>query len=912
MNGKNSHRLIGSFLIILFGVLCQFNQLIFLERASAQFNSANWSWSAGPPKVFSSIVVADVASALCPGYYKTKNVVGGSELSKVCMADGDNINFGIFYANSNFLPVVGLGYDAKLYRLNGICGQFDNCLYLSGSDTLVTKQYLINGIVRSLIIYKNFTNRLAQSISPLSSEIEYYFDSSNPDFVFMSEAGYAWPVSGIGASSNGKWLAIEFRQRGIGLLNIETMQMKRISTMAFSYGTGRDPVSELAVSNEGRQVAIMGANSGMTILDVSLECGDEATDERMSSVFPITERCSESPVVFSDFIDHFSIASHPKFNDDGGELSFFVSSYASELREVSLRATGYDGQRLDYLALGDSFSSGEGESDDSYYLPGTNVDNEKCHLSTRSYPYLLASLSSINLDNMKSVACSGATTADVVGEDTFYFGQGSRLGSNGLVLNDSDVVAMQTEAKASFLPGRVHQVSFVKKYQPKIISLGIGGNDAGFMDKLKACLAPGTCDWVSDPQKREQVADEIKDLFSTFVSTYEDLHNSSSNSNIYVVGYPKMVDSNGECDFVTELMLNKDERQFMNEAVIYINQVIAAAAKRVGVTYLDIQDSYGGQTLCGGIQPSAVNSVKLGDDISLIGQSDWFRFIGQESFHANPLGHFFAAQTIFESTGGLSEKNLCSTVDSTCPENVLAPEPSTYWAPDGPHDYPKLKSASFVISYNDAQYRLEKQIILPKLSLMPNSLVRIEICSTPQLLGEFVVASDGSLNIGVDLPGDLGEGYHTVFIKGSTYSGEPINLYQVIKYESMLYIPELPIIQPQPLEPGDSVFKDGLEKDSPEINKSDVTNAGNNVAIIGSVSQRLINTGELAIGQIKFDISAGDPVVLGYSAINSVTDSSAQASVQPGVSAKYLYILIFFVAISLISILIIYFYRLKL
>jgi len=218
----------------------------------------------------------------------------------------------------------------------------------------------------------------------------------------------------------------------------------------------------------------------------------------------------------------------------------------------------------------------------------------------------------------------------------------------------------------------------------------------------------------------------------------------------------------------------------MNEAVLYLNQIIEAAAKKVGIKYLDIQDSYGNHALCGSAQPTAVNSIKFGDDIGPVNGADWLKFIGQESFHANPIGHNYAANSIIESIDNILSYNNCSGMIVVCPTEVTIPEPSNYWIPENYHNYPSLRLSNFI---SDSVESVDKKLItLPHQSLKPNSSVVIEINSTPQLLGQFQVSSEGSLYVTVDLPVDFSEGYHTIHIYGTSYSGESVDLYQVIKY----------------------------------------------------------------------------------------------------------------------------------
>lgn len=91
--------------------------------------------------------------------------------------------------------------------------------------------------------------------------------------------------------------------------------------------------------------------------------------------------------------------------------------------------------QLDYLAMGDSYSSGEGDTAamGSHYRRGTNVPGgvlhprEMCHVSDRSYPFLLQKWLMPG-GTMQSVACSGAVAAqDYTGSEWGYKGQNSRL-----------------------------------------------------------------------------------------------------------------------------------------------------------------------------------------------------------------------------------------------------------------------------------------------------------------------------------------------------------------------------------------------------------------------------------------------------------------------------------------------------
>lgn len=768
-------------IIISLAILFSFVMAGLSQKVSAEIGSTSWSWVNGRPTVLSSRVIKGLDFSSCNTKMQFLDVAGELGSREMCVNENDRIHFGSnYYPSEGFRSFVSIGYDKKMYTLNSPCAYYDSCIYMPNSDTLVTKQYLINGYVRSLVIYKNFTSRLTPSLRLLTKE--YNFDASDPDYVFKNDKGYAWPIGGIGASDDGRWLGIEFRQRGFGILDVNDFTVRMVSSFAFSYGTGYDPSSEIAVSDGGRQIAIVGLNAGLNLFEINSECGDIIKNGDMDNLGYLFKPCQAIKVDSASFINRFFYAIKPRFSRDGGELSFYATSYIGDTRDVVIRAAGYGGMFLNYLALGDSFTSGEGELDDSYYNSGTNIDHEKCHVSSRSYPYLISALSNINPVYMKSVACSGAKTIDIIDSGSDYQGQGGRLGKSSLGLGDFDRVMYKNDALYQFTPGRALQNDFVGHYKPKIVTVGIGGNDVGFFDKLLACMSNDVCSWAGTSKGKEMTALEIKGFYNKLVNTYQKVHEKSPNSLVYAVGYPKVIDSSGDCGLVVGAMLDKTEREFMNESVAYLNKVINAAARNVGIKYIDIENSYGDSVLCGKTKPIAMNGVKYGDDSSLFKDSDWFKVIGQESFHPNNFGHKYTAESIFRSVGDIMNYKYCSDGETVCPVTTSAPEPSAYWMPGSVHDYPSQRIANYVFSNESNQYGRRKHLLLSDGSLSPNSEVSVEITSQASLIGEYKVDGRGSLSVDIELPNNISEGYHTMHLYGNTYSGESVELYQVIEY----------------------------------------------------------------------------------------------------------------------------------
>jgi len=756
--------------VILIFLAILANTLPNSSTANAETNSG-WSWLENPPTVVYSKPIANIDSDNCQGYYTVLSIAGEAGDKLTCMYEGSGVKFGTYMSKSGYKSAVTFLYDGVMHQIDGFCADGVQCLYLPDIDALAAKQAGHSG---SLFLYKNFKSRLKGYINVGTMSYNYTFDRSNPTYIFKNKSGIDWNTGSISASKNGKWLIVELTENGIGLLNTDTLEMKQISSLRRYYGRGMDPVVELAISNNGQTAAIMGQNAGIEILDGLSDCGKDITSVNTIDSY-IAQPCQHPAIDFSKVINVMVGAYHPRFSDDGAELNIYAKSAYGFTNEALIRAGGYNKKTLDYLAMGDSYSSGQGETDDSYYLPGTNSGKDNCHNSTRSYPYLIVKLSNINPESMRSVACSGAVTKDIAEDGNVYYGQGDRLKQLDVIQQ----INRQTESKLFFTPGVVRQDIFANINYPRLITIGIGGNDIGFMEKLQSCLGLGSCNWATDPQKKEQTALEIKSLFSTLLSTYASIHESSPDSKIYAVGYPKIIDENSTCNLKIGALLSKDERKFMNEGISYVNQVVKAASERFGIKYLDIEDSYGDNIICGSAKPSAVNDIAFGDDIGPIDGSRWLRLVGSESFHPNAIGHIFAANAIDKSVGNLFDFNYCADLSVICPnEKIVAPAPSEYWIPAETHDYPRQQIANFVTDIDI----LQKQINLISYSLTPESTVNIELNSIPRNLGEFKASDDGSLNVSIKLPDDTEEGFHTIHIYGTSFSGTQIDLYQVIKY----------------------------------------------------------------------------------------------------------------------------------
>ena len=120
-----------------------------------------------------------------------------------------------------------------------------------------------------------------------------------------------------------------------------------------------------------------------------------------------------------------------------------------------------------YLALGDSYSSGEGAIDlagDPAFDKSTDTSVNKCHRSVHAYAYQIKSARGFADSNFMFKACSGALVADFV----------ANVGKVGQWNEGPQLDAIAPAA---------HQNAEIN-----LITVSVGGNDAGFAQILDNCV----------------------------------------------------------------------------------------------------------------------------------------------------------------------------------------------------------------------------------------------------------------------------------------------------------------------------------------------------------------------------------------------------------------------------------------
>lgn len=275
-----------------------------------------------------------------------------------------------------------------------------------------------------------------------------------------------------------------------------------------------------------------------------------------------------------------------------------------------------------FVAMGDSFSSGEGVEPFTY---DSSSGLDACDRSTAAYSQLLPDRIS-GLHSPYFVACSGAVTADLY-KPNHSTNLLSKPGG-GYQLEPPQMDALRSDTK--------------------LVTLTIGGNDLGFAGIMAKCVAVAG---GGDP--RCQTSAEAKALSARLAALssssdqpsgtlgagntqiyswqkiIRDIHSKAPNARIAIAGYPQLVDPKGvgwivngsnRC-IIGDDVLNgsgdpgsgsnsgpsvglsifKDEANWISAQIQTVNDAIRTAVADSGVTqasYIPVDSAFKGHALC--------------------------------------------------------------------------------------------------------------------------------------------------------------------------------------------------------------------------------------------------------------------------------------------------------------------------
>ena len=618
------------------------------------------------------------------------------------------------------------------------------------------------GGVNAYNAYLNFTGNAADALgSAQAGDGQVTHKINVPPTVSLKDvSGQLLPTrtDTLSFSANGLWMVVDVPFIGTIRVNTETFAVLPFGD-SLNYNIGLDPGLQTAITSDGRYAAV--ASRSFTIFRLY----------DLSTCAPVPAHITGKVACSSVDLWPFMLQQVPGFTGVGRlrfrsdyTLEFYTTYTVGGVNKTAqhvLTAAGQAASGYGYLALGDSYTSGEGAYE---YKALTDTDNNKCHLSQRSYPYLLGH--DLGLNQYESVACSGAIIDDIISESRDYEGQVR----DGIQRKDRNADPILD----NFNPGYLAQREFVSEHKPNIITVSAVGNDIGFASKLFRCMEPDTC--YSTYEDRLEVVREVNAQFYKLTNMYTQLQSNNPRAKIYAIGYPQVAKPGGNC--ALNVHLNQQELEFTEGLINHLNNVIKSAAEKVGVQYVDIEDSLFGSRLCETDSWNvAVNGATLGND-KFINFGPLKGPIGNESFHPNALGHRQIAQKIAQQTSGFTQPMPTPNPNASLPsEDGLA-------ILNASKSGRALKTINFDgDTSNNVVYRQQPWAIYvdaEKLALKVLSPFKVLLHSDPIDLGTYSTDAVGNLSIQTTIPDTAPTGFHALHLQGQNAAGEEVDIYKMI------------------------------------------------------------------------------------------------------------------------------------
>jgi lysophospholipase L1-like esterase len=224
---------------------------------------------------------------------------------------------------------------------------------------------------------------------------------------------------------------------------------------------------------------------------------------------------------------------------------------------ASAQAPG-NGHGTDYVALGDSYTSGPG-------IP-QQVD-ANCARSDHNYPSLVAARRQVS--GFDDVSCAGATTAEM------WQAQGTNAPQLDAVRRDTDLVTLQ-----------------------------IGGNDVGFGPIIGTCARLAAQDPTGDPCERSYNAAGYDQLELAIVQTapkvarvLRAVHARAPHARVVVVGYPDLLPDDGSGCFPQVPFAQKDF-PYLRDTEKRLNLMLRLVAGVNRAEYVDTYTPTAGHDMC--------------------------------------------------------------------------------------------------------------------------------------------------------------------------------------------------------------------------------------------------------------------------------------------------------------------------
>jgi len=434
------------------------------------------------------------------------------------------------------------------------------------------------------------------------------FDYQYVEFTFVDANDvHTTTQHGVASNTSGSWdpttMYIPWRDiinhqgptytKSAAAVGAATIQAKCVAGQ--SAGDDMDPSDDVLRTTQNyaaQPFTVSGPSFEFTMSTNSVDTGEMVHLASTSSSPCFGERVS------GDIINNQGVSNFDVYPDSNGQWSVDVIAASEDMdgQHIDLPAGEYVvgawcldwvthgpmyGEQLitvtgaaNYVALGDSYSSGEGLDP---FESGTNIpDTNMCHRSSQAYPRLLAADNDLplNLGSNGFAACSGAKTSSIT--------LGATDNNEGAQL---DKITADTD----------------------LVTMTIGGNNMDFKGFAEACFW-GDC---SGTAKNTAIANIVSDVIPQMEYTLGTIRDrlinlGNSDAKVLVIGYPQVVTAdpwgNGEATGC-EWLDGANEAAAIRDVTAHLNTAIKNEVDVIGYDFhfvpaTDSSSPFTGHELC--------------------------------------------------------------------------------------------------------------------------------------------------------------------------------------------------------------------------------------------------------------------------------------------------------------------------
>lgn len=341
----------------------------------------------------------------------------------------------------------------------------------------------------------------------------------------------------------------------------------------------------------------------------------------------------------------------PSITLDNHSASYFEDALASRLSgvdDIAWDAVAFvplEQKPSEFIvALGDSYSSGEGTSlgDGSGFFRGSDhhgsdpIHRNACHRSPEAWAYKIDPTGIAGSQNVRQLLDQKSPQLD------FHM-----LACSGAVVDNLLPSASGSKAQNQYAESTQLDRGFLDA-NTTLVTLSIGGNDVGFAPVIERCITgvpffEGTCDNFPPTEGDfstvgEQVDAALAALPGKVTNLLEEIHSKAPAAKVILLGYPTLFETGGLCVGLVDY-----NRPWMNDVSLRMNRALTKAAHDAGtfVTYESPQYRFAGHNLCtdnSGLRGFMLSATP-GDASRLIdipGQGTVG--LSAQSIHPNPYG----------------------------------------------------------------------------------------------------------------------------------------------------------------------------------------------------------------------------------------------------------------------------------